>query len=126
MNKLELIKPIRGYLHVIFDSEHFFGVTRGFNIEFDYYDRAEDVRNKKELLKVVKSINKKSKEFGYRIDLVKQTIKAIEGMRHHLYRVLWSSKYIIPLVIETVARFEYERYYWLVVPYRKTGGDSDE
>ena len=87
------IKPIRAYVHMIFDKEHLFGVTRGFNIMWDYYDRAEEVRNEKELLKVVKSINKKSKELGYRIDLVKQTIKAINAMGHHLYQVIWSSKY---------------------------------
>lgn len=119
-----LVKPIRSYLYMIFDSEHFFGVTRGYNIEFDYYDRAENVENEKELLKVVKSINKESKEFGYRTDLVKQTIKAIKGMQHHLLRVFWSSKHMIPLLIETIGNFEFDRYYWLVSPYRKTGGDS--
>ena len=119
-----LIKPIRAYVHIIFDKEHLFGVTRGFNIMWDYYDRAREVRNEKELLKVVRTINKKSKEFGYRIDLVKQTIKAINAMGHHLYQVIWSSKHMIPLIIETISKFEHDRYYWLVSPYRKTGGES--
>ena len=39
------IKPIRAYVHMIFDKEHLFGVTRGFNIMWDYYDRAENVQN---------------------------------------------------------------------------------
>lgn len=126
MNEKKIVPIVEKCREVIISGSGRYGVTPLENIKIQPYNRCKSVDEPILVYRVVAGINRWLGGNGYSLELVRKVIRAIESMEHVLIRVYWSTKYDVPLMIQTVSYTTGNDYAWLLVPKLESEVNVDE